>query len=177
MTIPLFCRITSRIRLDTEGGRWRLQALGLSWMRSTSVTFSLCRWKWCSGCRGWKCSYQNWAAASRRGLGDWSSWLSLQVIPLGSSGDFVSLWAMVMTESWFVFTHSSCIIGCIFRSVKSFNDAVTEAKAVRSTGPSAGEIAKLPKWEMNRNECMHGGGVLRSQSKVNSSARRYPSYY
>ena len=34
------------------------------------------------------------------------------------------------------YIHSSCIIGCIFRSVKSFNDAVTEAKAVRSTGPS-----------------------------------------
>ena len=33
--------------------------------------------------------------------------------------------------------------------LKAFQDAVTEAKAVRSTGPSAEEIAKLPKWEMN----------------------------
>ena len=33
--------------------------------------------------------------------------------------------------------------------IKTFEEAVTEAQASRSSGPSADEIAKLPKWEMN----------------------------
>jgi phospholipase A-2-activating protein len=67
------------------------------------------------------------------------------VIPLGSSGDFVS---SCHDGNIRIFTRRASLAASP-EVLKAFNDAVTEAKAVRSTGPSAEEIAKLPKWEMN----------------------------
>ena len=67
------------------------------------------------------------------------------VTPLGTSADFVSA---CHDGNIRIFTR--CASFAASEDVlKAFNDAVTEAKAVRSTGPSAEEIAKLPKWEMN----------------------------
>ena len=67
------------------------------------------------------------------------------VIPLDSSGDFVS---SCHDGNIRIFTRRASLAASP-EVLKAFNDAVTEAKAVRSTGPSAEEIAKLPKWEMN----------------------------
>mmetsp|Transcript_149 Transcript_149/g.211 ORF Transcript_149/g.211 Transcript_149/m.211 type:complete len:850 (-) Transcript_149:52-2601(-) len=67
------------------------------------------------------------------------------VIPLGSTGDFVS---SCHDGNIRIFTRHASLAASP-EVLKAFNDAVTEAKAVRSTGPSAEEIAKLPKWEMN----------------------------
>jgi len=67
------------------------------------------------------------------------------VIPLGSTGDFVS---SCHDGNIRIFTRRASLVASP-EVLKAFNDAVTEAKAVRSTGPSAEEIAKLPKWEMN----------------------------
>lgn len=67
------------------------------------------------------------------------------VIPLGNTGDFVS---SCHDGNIRIFTRRASLAASP-EVLKAFNDAVTEAKAVRSTGPSAEEIAKLPKWEMN----------------------------
>lgn len=67
------------------------------------------------------------------------------VTPLGTSADFVSA---CHDGNIRIFTRCESLAASE-DVLKAFNDAVTEAKAVRSTGPSAEEIAKLPKWEMN----------------------------
>ena len=67
------------------------------------------------------------------------------VIPLGSTGDFVS---SCHDGNIRIFTRRASLAASP-EVLKAFKDAVTEAKAARSTGPSAEEIAKLPKWEMN----------------------------
>jgi phospholipase A-2-activating protein len=67
------------------------------------------------------------------------------VTPLGSTGDFVS---SCHDGNIRIFTRRASLAASA-EVLKAFEDAVTEAKAVRSTGPSAEEIAKLPKWEMN----------------------------
>ena len=67
------------------------------------------------------------------------------VSPLGSTGNFVS---SCHDGDVRIFTRRASLEASA-EVLTAFKDAVTQAKAARSTGPSAEEIAKLPKWEMN----------------------------
>jgi len=67
------------------------------------------------------------------------------VTPIGCTGDFVS---SCHDGHIRLFTRRASLAASA-EVLKAFNESVTEAKAARSTGPSAEEIAKLPRWEMN----------------------------